>query len=179
MVFNDGTTKTGLGRLSGIDKIKFKTDKKSKASKYHFTNLDKVIIGEGEDSSTYKYIKVDIETYKVLKEVSFGKVSLYTQDITGYSNGAFVPTGFGGGMWIAGGSSYQIKDLFVQRTEDEMATHLGSNQLFSKNFKKAASEYFSDCPNLVQKIKDKEYKKKDIKEIVVFYNNQCDSVDVN
>lgn len=171
--FKDGTVKKGLAKLSGIDKVKFKAKKEDKATKYHFSELRKVSIGQGEESLTYAYIKVDIDTYKVLEEVAIGKVSLYTMEFSGYSGPVYM-AGPNGGSWSGGGGHfYNIKNLFVLREGEEMATHLGSNQLFTKNFKKAASAYFKDCSKLVRKIQNKEYKKKHIKNIVNYYNKQC------
>ena len=80
------------------------------------------------------------------------------------------PMGAGGPMI----QSYNIVDYYVKRSNQQNATHLASNELFSKNFKKAASEFFSDCPLLVEKLQTKEFNKKDIKEIVTFYNENCD-----
>jgi hypothetical protein len=40
-------------------------------------------------------------------------------------------------------------------------------------FKKQASEYFSDCPELSSKILKKEYRKEDIELIVEHYNLFC------
>ena len=43
-----------------------------------------------------------------------------------------------------------------------------------KSFEKKAIEYFSDCPELVQKIKAKVFRKRDIEEIVKYYNSNCE-----
>jgi len=41
------------------------------------------------------------------------------------------------------------------------------------NFRKDMTEYLSDCPSLVEKIRDKDFKRKDLEFIVLFYNKQC------
>lgn len=41
------------------------------------------------------------------------------------------------------------------------------------NWKSDMLSYFHDCPLLKQKIKDKEYKKDDAREIAIFYNLDC------
>ena len=81
--------------------------------------------------------------------------------------------GTNGQMNMMHGNYYDIKNLYVTKGVNGDVTHLGLNQLFSKNFKNAASDYFSDCPELVAKIQNKEYKKKHIRDIVNFYNLQC------
>lgn len=52
----------------------------------------------------------------------------------------------------------------------------GNEQLLQPRmigFKKQMAEYFADCPQLVAAIQDKEFKRKDLDEIVLFYNNRC------
>ena len=83
--------------------------------------------------------------------------------------------GANGHMNMSNGNYYDIKNLYVRRGVSGEITHLGSNQLFSKNFKNAASDYFADCPELVTKIQNKEFKKKHVRDIVKFYNLQCNN----
>jgi hypothetical protein len=40
-------------------------------------------------------------------------------------------------------------------------------------FKEYLSEYFSDCPELVEKIANKTYRYRDLDSIIWFYNYQC------
>lgn len=42
-------------------------------------------------------------------------------------------------------------------------------------FKKDMAEYFKDCPALVALIEGKEFKRRDLDEIVMFYNTRCTS----
>lgn len=81
--------------------------------------------------------------------------------------------GYSGGGMMMGGGYYSISNYYVKKDNDKEVTHLGSTGLFSKNFKKAASSYFSDCPSLVAKIQHKEFKKRHIEEIVAYYNTNC------
>jgi len=171
--FKDGTTKTGLGKIVG-NKVKFKMNKYDKAIKYSFTLLDSVKIHSNIGQITYVGIKVKgYEEPIVLQPIRRGKVNLYQRVTVGYNPG-FVNSGFGGGMGYTGaGYNYSFNDFYVKKQGEAEAFHLGSNQLFTKNFKEAASDFFKDCPELVKKIEDKEFKKKQLKEIVEFYNNQC------
>ncbi len=66
--------------------------------------------------------------------------------------------------------TYSNNNYYVAKKNEEIAVSLESG----KKFKKTASKYFSDCPDLVAKIQSKEYKKRDIVEIVKFYNENCD-----
>ncbi len=52
----------------------------------------------------------------------------------------------------------------------------GSNPLYEPTligFRKRMSEYFSDCPELVSMIQGKEFRRRDLDEIILYYNNQC------
>ncbi len=167
LYFKDGTVKSGYGKLANGDKVKFKKEKKEKAVKYHFSLLKEVQFDLG-NILTYVYLNVkNIEKPKVLKRIVDGKISLYTLATGGYAPASNAGGGFGG-VYM-----YYINDFYVKKATSKSVTHLGSDQLFSKNFKKAASVFFKDCPSLVEKIQNEELKKRDIKEIVEYYNENC------
>lgn len=176
LYFKDGTQITGLGKLKGANKVKFRKTRKDKAKKYDFKNLEKVKIYEADDINTYVYLKVkDKNHYRVLEEVVVGEVMLYKivshGQHAGVGMGGF--GGAGGGMAIGMGTSFSIKSYYVKQKNEQEVTHLGSTDLFSKSFKKAAGSYFKDCPDLVKKIQNRESKKRDIREVVEYYNTEC------
>ena len=173
LVFKNGDTKEGLVKLSGSQEVKFRKNKKEKAVKFDFEKLDYAQIYFGKESHIYKNVLVSgKDSPMVLEEIVKGRVSLYNLFSQGYSVG-FAPMGAGGAPMPTGGNFYSINNLYVLKESETNATHLGSNQLFTKNFKAAASEFFKDCPTLVDKIQNKEFKKKEIKAIVEFYNSHC------
>lgn len=55
---------------------------------------------------------------------------------------------------------------FIPSKDSEKLILIKSN----KHLRKIAPNYFKDCPTLIEKIEDKEYKKNDILEIIQFYN---------
>ncbi len=176
LTFKDGTVLEGLGKIKSFGKVKFRKARKEKAIKYSFEELEKVKIYEGGEINTYVYRPVkDSEFSKVLQLIEKGKVTLYRIHSEGYVANANMGTGgFGGaGVGFGAGNYYSINNYYVQRGNEEEVTHLGSNQLFSKNFKKAASSYFADCASLIEKIQTKEFKKRHIREVVEYYNNDC------
>jgi hypothetical protein len=167
LTFNDGTKLEGLGKLKGSERVKFRKDKNTKAKKYHFKDLESVNIYEGSEKTTYVYLYVkEKNDYKVLQEIIIGELSLYIT-ITHVQH---VNMGFGGpGV----GASFTTKDYYLKRKVEKKANQLGPRGLFLKNFKKYASIYFNDCPKLSEKIKIKEFRRRDIVEIVEYYNNNC------
>lgn len=168
IVLNNGKKLSVLAKIKG-DYIKYKTHKEAKREEIHFSTISSFEILAGKEKKTYKWVKVKDKNYRVLEEVCTGRVSMYLSTAIGYS-----PTpspGMGGFRGVS--NSYTIENYYLKRTTETEAEHLGSNQWFTKNFKDAASAYFSDCPELVEKIKNKEYKKRDLVEIVEYYNNEC------
>jgi hypothetical protein len=169
--FKDGTTKTGLGKIVG-NNIKFRNNKNHKAVKYDFSILKSAKIYYQTDITTYVSVRVkERDKPIVLEQVATGKVNLYQKSTQGYNPG-FANNGFGG-AGFTGGYTYSINNFYVKKKGKAAAFHLGSNQLFTKNFKQAASDFFKDCPELVKKIQNRELKKKHLREIVEYYNNQC------
>lgn len=176
LVFEDGRKLTGYGKLSS-DKIKFKLESERKKVRYSFDSLEYAMVYDSNGSKAKKYKKLKIKgdwKSAVVYEVIKGKVSLYKRSVIGYNPG-FGPGGIGGisGEFSYAGGSYDITNLYLMREGEEELTSIGSNQLFSKNFKRGASEYFSDCKDLAVKIRTKKYKKKDIIKIVDDYNKNC------
>lgn len=176
LTFKDGEILTGLGKLKR-DAVKFKSTKDAKSVKYKFNNLEEAKIYYSGEAVTYVYKRVKgFSSPIVVEQVVTGKVSLYKKVINGYTSkvvGGF-NKGFGNsGFGLNRRHHYSIKNYYVQRNNKEEMFNLGSNQLFSKNFKKAAADFFKDCPLLVSKIRKKEFRKKHILKIVEFYNQQC------
>lgn len=170
--FKDGKQRKGLAKLIGGDQIKFKKAKGQKAEKFHFSELQKAVIYDSEEPSTYVYIETPKGRFNVVKELEIGAVNLYVLEEKGYAP-PMQMGGANGHMNVTGGNFYDLQNLYVKSGENGELTHLGSNQLFSKNFKKAASDYFSNCPELVKKIQNRDFKKKHVKDIVHYYNTKC------
>lgn len=63
---------------------------------------------------------------------------------------------------------------FLCRNDSEIVEKfIKSDEMLMVNFKKTASNYFKDCPSLVDKLKNKIFKKRDIEEVVTYYNTNC------
>ncbi|MBJ2174550.1 hypothetical protein JBL43_09895 [Aureibaculum sp. A20] len=170
LYFNDGTEKTGLAKITYKNEIKFREENGGKKEIYNSDGIKCIEIFniyEKPRKKTYCYKKINENNPILLRQVINGKLSLYVLDTTTHGSMA----GPNGSVFMTGNSS---SSYYVCKGDDEIVTHLGDRgNLFSKNFIKAASEYFKDCPELVKKIEDKAYKKRDIEEVVNFYNKDC------
>ena len=71
------------------------------------------------------------------------------------------------GDWDSNLRDRGVRYYYYQRNDDKL---FSPNNLY---FKKEMSEYFSDCEELVNKIKTKEFKRNDAEKIVEFYNTNC------
>ncbi|MBQ4822593.1 hypothetical protein [Aquimarina sp. MMG016] len=166
LIFKNGIKLRGLGTVINDGDVKFRESKKHKRVYYSFDKLDSVMVYDTDVVYTYvrKKVKDKLER-KVLRVVAKGKkVTLYKVVIEGYTD-----TGMGPSF----GHHHSISGYYASKEGEKEVTHLGSSGLFSINFKKAASKYFEDCPVLVEKIKNKKYKKRNILEIVEYYNKEC------
>lgn len=172
LFFTNGTSIKGYAKIKGSDEIKFKITKNSDKKIYDYTTVSKITIRNNDDDVTYFYKTIKNKKKPILLEVlEIGEITLYRDLTQGYSAG--MPIAGSAGMTFGGGS-YTISSYYVERKNDNIIYHLGDKgNLFSKNFKKAAIEYFKDCTSLVKKIENKELKKKDVIEIVEFYNENC------
>lgn len=172
----DGSTKEGISRFKADDNVKFRATEDSEPEIIPKEKIEKIKLDENGIIGTYRFKNVTDEMGRWLKEVSVGEVSLYSDKISGAFYGGGVGfnsmggVGMGGGMMMGGGD---VTYYYVCHKSDNEVFKITSIGNISKNFKKAASEFFKDCPKLVEKIQSKEYKKDSIESVVWFYNNYC------
>ncbi|PWL39311.1 hypothetical protein DKG77_00265 [Flagellimonas aquimarina] len=153
--------------------VQFKETKKSKPILIRLKRLKKVRILEKGKVVTYDFLKVygEGEAFRAMRLLEKGKVSLYEYKSKGTSNGVPLNSNSLSPMPAPPGQSTYI---CVVREGEEMATKLNRNPAFSNNFNDAAMYYFRDCPELVEKFKTRKYKKANIKEAVIYYNETCE-----
>lgn len=62
---------------------------------------------------------------------------------------------------------------YIGTEKGNIVTYLKLANTYSNKFSKVAEEYFGDCPELIDKIKNRGFERNDIIGIVSFYNNKC------
>jgi len=141
-----------------------------------FKMLDFVTIhihSKDEGKNTYKRIDINgRKKPKMMIPVVEGAVALYREESKVYTSGYGAGIGFHGNAGQSfGGTSYAYKRLYLKRGSNERAIRINVS---SKNkFKNAIERYFRSCPELIDKVETGEFSKKQLKEIVEFYNNHC------
>lgn len=173
LIFKDGTQLEGLAKVNFWEQIKFRKGKGEKRERYTFDEVDTLKLFEDTEPSIYVQVKIKGEGFhEILEVVDQGKNLIYYRDRNErYYAPATMPNG--NMPPIPMGGSYSYTDSYVRKPGENEATYLASTNWLSKNFKKAASKFFSDCPRLVAKIQNRELKKKHFKQIITYYNTQC------
>jgi len=63
---------------------------------------------------------------------------------------------------------------YVGKGKSDEVDHLYTKGLpFAKNFKNSMKDYFQDCPELIKKVKNKEFNNNELWEVLEFYNKNC------
>ena len=175
LIFKDGSLLEGIAEPINNNYIKFRKEHKAKKEYFTFEEVDTLKVYYDFVPKIYVLVKIKNRSVpKVLELARAGRNVVYYRDII---QGNIAPMAFSsmgsGGSMISGGGYINIKHSYVRKTNEEEAEHLASSNWISKNFKKSASSFFSDCPELVGKIQNSEFRKRDLKEIIEFYNTKC------
>ncbi len=117
---------------------------------------------------SYKKGEVIYEYHDGMKALEvMGDLNLYSFAQT-YTNSSGLP----GTATMTISTSTKIS-YFVKRKNENRVTFLARNGGLNTSFKATALEYFADCPDLVDKIETGFFTKRDVFEIVNFYNARC------
>lgn len=171
---NDGSKLSGLVKITKLNQVKYRLNKESKKQVFKKESVDLVVFVDKEgELDEYAFRQIERSTnssVKVMKVITKGKITLYrivTQGNHYHMSG--MP-----GQPATFGPTYSISNYYVGQEGSKLVKRLTSQgTLFDKNFRKAAMQYFKDCPELVKLIENRTYRKADIEEIVKYYNEKC------
>lgn len=157
--------------LSGLVKatsssFKFKENVNSEPIKYDFNEaISATVVNSKNEEIKYEYVYVEYQKNPLLLTVmSDGFLKLYAEFSTSYGGG-----GAGAGMGFRSSSTYHIK-----RTTDKMGQYfIAYGYVPKEGFKKVVKSYFTDCPQLQEKVENGAFKKDDFEKIVDYYNQNC------
>ncbi len=172
--FKNGTSIKGLAKIDG-KKIIYKTSKKAKRKWFDHTTVKRIDIKDLGKSIYHRlyYKKINNSTNLQLLELSKrGRVSIYTFPQIDGNYGKSTNLTFG---VLAGGLSIGINSnsnnlYFLCKNNSDSVTYFSNKK---KLFRKETTEYFKDCPTLVDEINSKKFKPKHLSKIIDFYNYKC------
>lgn len=160
LYLKNNDTLSGIGVIK-LHTIKLKNNNQKGSKKIKFKDIDSAVVKTKEGDQTLYFFSNNKNKgiYYYLLEKK-GSVNLYSK-----SN-----------MTLTGYGAFENISYYIKRDSESEITILGGGTIW-ENFKREASEYFKDCPELVDKIKkskkDFTKKVKDLKNIVAFYNLKC------
>lgn len=157
--------------LSGLVKatsssFKFKENINSEAITYDFNEaISATVVNSKNEEIKYEYVYVEYQKKPLLLTVMIdGFLKLYAEFSTSYGG-----SGMGAGMGFRSSSTYHIK-----RTTDKLGQYFIAYGYIPKvGFNKVVESYFTDCPQIQEKVEKGEFKKDDFEKIVEYYNQNC------
>ena len=169
LVFKDGTKLKGLGRLTKEGVIKFRKNIKEERQTYTFNEVDTLLVSSKFGGYDF-YVEVKVKNQYPKKIL---RIAFMGDRLVCYEDYAMTYRAIGSANSSMGGF-YTVANSFLRKVGEKEAIQLVNyNVLFPKSFRKSASSYFKDCPDLAEKILAREFKQEDLKEVVQYYNYQC------
>ncbi|MBW1297917.1 hypothetical protein [Aquimarina litoralis] len=163
--FKDGTSLEGYGMIHKLNEIKFRISLDDDYDVWTYLMVKSIVFFDYNHGGMYEYVTLKPnESPKLLEVLSEGNINLYA-DVTSYNY-------YTGGNFQDRSSTIQkkkfsINKLYVKRTNEKHPTAL------TGNFRKKAQKYFSDCKEIVEKLKTGEFRKTNANEMVDYYNDFC------
>ena len=157
------------------ERIKYKSDKNTQfvhdckeIEKVRSYELDS--IGRVKDSTDY-YFKFHKKKFELLEKVNVkGKMELYQTEVI--QGGAIMNSGMPGLSMTTGPSSVFYM-YYLGKKYNTKVTVLPRRKA-SKKFRQVLATYYTKCPALTGRMKNKTFfKERSVKEIVSFFNENC------
>lgn len=178
LYLKSGDSITGLAKIDGDNNLFFKKEKRAKKNKYTYKEVVGLKMFKDDLVKVFKY-KLVVSVGPLLLRVENqenSKMKLYSQSHYGVNS---VPGNFQGGTYTPGfstGEIIEVKRYFINKKNSNHSVikiWSDTNGRKDKVFRNRIVKYFKDCKSLVKKIKNKEYRRFQIYEIVDFYNFNC------
>lgn len=155
----------------GNEKVKFRRDRKGKTQKFDKTEVDQIIFRQGDTQvAHFEYVPISNNKESIFQVITRGHVSLYVRKVSVSTTSPNYRSKKNEDILPYWNYSYNETDeYYVKREREDIATPLITAAILS-SFKKKATKYFSDCPDLIYKLENKILIKDDIKAVVEEYN---------
>jgi len=166
IVFNDSTSIKGFAEIKN-NEIYFKLKQEDKPDKWSY-NIAKGIIFSGYGfSEKFEYLKSGKHSKpKIFEVIEEGNINLYRESRMNYTSNGNTTAG----KLPANFSTYDFttETFYVKKKSEEFATDI------SFSFKTTAKKYFSDCEKIIEQIRNGKFTRKNIPDMVFYYNEFCD-----
>ena len=200
LILKDSTRINGFGEISGISSIvsiKFKNDS-LKWRSYKSKEVIGIDILENDYYRQFRYKYKDKDKFpEILEIVSIDSLSLYVRtysgsvltnsfvnepiNINGIDNPQTIELDNGQKINISNRPRNSYTEInfprysyYVGFGESDQVEHLYTKGLpFAKSFKKSMKQYFKNCPSLIDKVENKEFKNDELWKILDYYNRNC------
>ena len=176
LILKDSTQINGIGEVSGFSSIV--TVKYSNDTLKYKTYRSKEIIGidilENDYKRKFRYKYVDGNKFPEIVEVlSNDNLSLYLRL---YDEGSIAKAIFNGAVNPRANFTvlFPRASYYVGTNNNEKIKSLYTCGLpFAKSFKNSMKDFFKDCPELLEKVENKEFTNDNLLEVLNFYNTEC------
>ncbi|MCF6280406.1 MAG: hypothetical protein L3J14_08675 [Flavobacteriaceae bacterium] len=157
LFFKNGAILEGFAHFGSFNsKISYKKTKESNKLYFDTNTIDRIIVHEKKEDIEYQYKRIKgRKNYRFYRPTLKGKVTLFVTTTKPVDP-----------------SQVPVTYFYASKGVNGELEKIGSTLWYS-NFKKSASKYFKDCPKLVKKIESKKFRRRDIEDIVNFYNKNC------
>jgi hypothetical protein len=149
----DSTKLKGLIKTKTFGGIKYKENDSSDIKTYENSQLNGYDIKDNGVLKRYRYKSVQ-GVYRKMKIVQLGKINLYSIFVSNAGSA------MGMGLPVSEGNVFFLE-------KNSMTIRTGAK------FKKGKFYLIEDCPSLINKIKNKELKKREVVKIIDYYNKNC------
>jgi hypothetical protein len=178
IILKNGETKEGLIQIPmtvaslisfGKSRVEFKKDEDHKIQLFDKSQVDKIYFDVYDaNHGYYEYVPIKKNKFRLFKLIVNGKAKLYTRtivvatDITNHS-----------GHVIRREYEEEEKEYYILRDKESSLTPLISHYSCLE-FKEKTLNYFSDCKDIVEYLRNDMYEEKDVFELVNDYNLICE-----
>lgn len=175
ITLTDGTVKSGVYKIKDQTlgyAQKTKVISKKTKEKYKLNDIESLMIYTETDSIPYEVIRVKKYLNSKNQELKLGQVCFKGNRIEVFYVSEYVYQG-GAVTPITTMSSYH--ETYFKKKNSAIAYNMG--YLYGagqRGIKKRVRDYFTDCPELIQKVENNEIHKKETLQIALFYEKNCD-----
>ncbi len=169
IIFIDSASVKGFGEIKN-NTIYFKVKQEDKPSKWSYDIAKGLVFSGYGYSEKYEYVK--FEKYvdpKIMEVIEEGKLILYKYPKLFYTNDESISLSEPGKLTkYYSPAEHFTETFYIKRKNEELALDI------TFNFKSRARIYFSDCEKIIEKINSGKFTKKNIPEMIYYYNDYCD-----